>query len=279
MGNFRRDLEELKKFRDSNDRKSREVVNIWNSSIHSNVDKLGKEKHVVLEQVCMAALDSFNLKIAEICIKELYQEFPNSCRVQILESMLHEADENFDRALHILKNIIKLDATNSSARKRKIAILKSLGRNSEAIKELTEYLKVFMADIEAWQELSELYLTEFDYNKAAFCVEELILHNPHNHLLHQRYADIKYTQGGLENIEIARTYYYQALKLNPNNMRAMYGIYLTSSALLNTQKAVTGKKKDAVNKLLDWILKEIKQRYVEKQQIDALKEAVSALEI
>lgn len=83
-----------------------------------------------------------------------------------------------------------------------------------------------MADFEAWQELSELYITEQDFNKAAFCVEELILHNPHNHLLHQRYADIKYTQGGSENWEIARSYYCQALKLNPNNLRALYGVYL-----------------------------------------------------
>jgi Tfp pilus assembly protein PilF len=84
----------------------------------------------------------------------------------------------------------------------------------------------FMADVEAWQELSELYIIEQDFNKAAFCLEELILHNPHNHLLHQRYADIKYTQGGLENIELARSYYCQALKLNPKNIRALYGLYL-----------------------------------------------------
>lgn len=83
-----------------------------------------------------------------------------------------------------------------------------------------------MADVEAWQELSELYITEQDFNKAAFCVEELILHNPHNHLLHQRYADIKYTQGGVENLETARSYYSQALKINPKNMRALYGLYL-----------------------------------------------------
>lgn len=85
-----------------------------------------------------------------------------------------------------------------------------------------------MADVEAWQELSELYLQEQDYAKAAFCVEELILHNPHNHLLHQRYADIKYTQGGYENFELAKMYYIQALNLNPNNLRALYGLYLVS---------------------------------------------------
>ena len=84
----------------------------------------------------------------------------------------------------------------------------------------------FMTDTEAWQELAELYTIENDLPKAAFCIEELILHNPHNHLLHQRYADIRYTQGGLENVELAKSYYCQTLKLNPHNMRALYGLYL-----------------------------------------------------
>ena len=52
----------------------------------------------------------------------------------------------------------------------------------------------FMSDQEAWQELCELYLIEQDFARAAFCMEELILHNPHNHLLHQRYAEIRYSQ-------------------------------------------------------------------------------------
>lgn len=85
-----------------------------------------------------------------------------------------------------------------------------------------------MADTEAWQELGELYVAENDFNKAAFCVEELILHNPHNHLLHQRYADIRYTQGGFDNVETARAYYCQALKLKHSNLRALYGVYLVS---------------------------------------------------
>ena len=33
-------------------------------------------------------------------------------------------------------------------------------------------------------------------------------------------------QGGYENLEIARSYYAQAAKLNPNNIRAVYGLIL-----------------------------------------------------
>lgn len=52
----------------------------------------------------------------------------------------------------------------------------------------------FMSDQEAWHELCDLYLQEQEYSKAAFCMEELILHNPHSHLIYQRYAEIKYSQ-------------------------------------------------------------------------------------
>lgn len=48
--------------------------------------------------------------------------------------------------------------------------------------------------------------------------------------------------------------------------------------MLNTQKVVTGKKKDAAQKILDWVLKEIKERYSENQVSD-IEESLAALEI
>ncbi len=50
--------------------------------------------------------------------------------------------------------------------------------------------------------------------------------NPHNHLNHERYASICYSNGNYEN---ARAYYFSTLKLNSNNIRALYGIILTSA--------------------------------------------------
>lgn len=88
-----------------------------------------------------------------------------------------------------------------------------------------------MSDQEAWHELCNLYLMEGDYSRAAFCMEEVLLHNPFSHLIHQRLGDIRYTMGGQDNIEIAKSYYAQAIKLNGNNLRALYGLYLVSLSL------------------------------------------------
>lgn len=53
-----------------------------------------------------------------------------------------EAQERYDDALKVLDSIIKKDETNSAPRKRKIAVLKAQGKYVEAIKELTDYLKM-----------------------------------------------------------------------------------------------------------------------------------------
>jgi len=51
------------------------------------------------------------------------------------------------------------------------------GERQGAIRELNKYLESFGTDTEGWLQLSELFLQEGDYTRAAFCFEELILSN------------------------------------------------------------------------------------------------------
>ncbi|CAH8587647.1 unnamed protein product [Schistosoma intercalatum] len=167
------------------------------------------------------------------CLDRLLAKFRNSCRVNRLFGMYLESKGNFEDAQNVYTKLIKDDPTNTLARKRMITILIAQQKIPEAINELREYLKIFMSDFEAWNELADLYLSECDYKHAAFCMEEMILSNPSNHLYYQRYAEIKYTEGGTENLELARAYYSQACLLCPNNLRSLYGLLLTCSALDN----------------------------------------------
>nr|CAG4642002.1 EOG090X0CGE [Eurycercus lamellatus] len=244
-----RDL--FRNWREENCRQSEEVVDLWQAILSNHINRLGDEGWLVLEQVFIAGLDCHNMEVANFCLSKLNQEFPDSLRVKRLKAMKYEAMERYDDALDILDSIIKKDETNAAPRKRKIAIYKSQGLIIEAIKELTDYLKVFMADQESWMELSDLYISQQEWNKASFCVEELILHSPFNHLYLQRYAEIKYTQGGYENLELARSYYAQAAKLNPNNVRALYGLILTSLHMASNPKCPSQKKKESI-KLGEW---------------------------
>lgn len=61
------------------------------------------------------------------------------------------------------------------------------------IHRLFRFVYRFMSDQEAWHELCNLYMADGEFAKAAFCMEELLLHNPHSHLYHQRLAEIRYT--------------------------------------------------------------------------------------
>ncbi|CAG9135963.1 unnamed protein product [Plutella xylostella] len=243
----------LRQWREGNERRSDEVMDLWTDVVEQNVDKLGNEKHVILEQVIYAALDTHQYGYANYCIILLSNEFPGSMRVMRYKALLLEATEKYDEAITVLEGIIKADETNAAARKRLVAILKAQGQINQAIIELVDYLKKFMSDVEAWQQLCSLYLQTGEYARAAFCAEEALLHQPHHHLLHQRLADIRYTMGGIENIELAKTYYCQALKLNPDNMRALLGLVLVTNTLLNHYKSSgnAGKRKE-VQKLSQW---------------------------
>lgn len=131
----------LRKWRDDNERRSDEVVQIFECCLSDRVKKLGAERLVILEQVFIAALDCGRIKLAEDCICVLISEFPESLRIMKHKAMLLEALERYDDALDVLESIIKKDETNAGARKRKVAILKSKGLVGEAIKELCDYLK------------------------------------------------------------------------------------------------------------------------------------------
>lgn len=251
-----RDL--FRSWREDNCRQSEDVVDLWKDVLANNLGKLGDEGWLVLEQVFIAALDCHNMEVANFCLSKLNQEFPESLRVKRLKAMKYEALERYEDALDILDLIIKKDETNAAPRKRKVTIYKSQGMTIEAIKELTDYLRIFMADQEAWLELCDLYISQQEWNKAAFCVEELMLHSPFNHLYLQRYAEIKYTQGGYENLEVARSYYSQAAKLNPNNVRALYGLMLTSLHMAANSKCPSQKKKESI-KLSEWASNQLAQ--------------------
>lgn len=67
----------------------------------------------------------------------------------------------------------------------------------------------FQSDQEAWLELCNLYILENDFAKAAFCMEELIMAQPHNHLYHQRYAELQFLIGTVESVELSRAYFAQ----------------------------------------------------------------------
>ncbi|VDO11065.1 unnamed protein product [Rodentolepis nana] len=204
-------LQDLRAVRENNLRESTKVVERWLTKLQPKLHRLGQEKWIVLEQVLIAALDVHDFETAQTCLSHLRKRFPESVRVKRLHGMLLEASNQFEEARSLYKEIIDAESTDIIARKRLVVIFKSQGLYNQAIEELNKYLKLFMADIEAWGELSDLYLAQGDFKHAAFC--------------------IKYSEGGVENLELARAYFAHACRLNPTNVRALYGLFLVASSL------------------------------------------------
>uniref|UniRef100_A0A8D3DZA5 ER membrane protein complex subunit 2 n=1 Tax=Scophthalmus maximus TaxID=52904 RepID=A0A8D3DZA5_SCOMX len=274
--------DKLRKWREDNCRNSEQIVDVGEELIGEHSSKLGDDIWIIYEQVMIAALDCSRDDLAlvslaetfqgrwfvlenprvsvETCLQELRKQFPDSHRVKRLSGMRLEALERYDEANKHYDTILQDDPTNTAARKRKISILKAQGKSAEAIRELNEYLEQFVGDQEAWHELSELYINEHDYGKAAFCLEELMMTNPHNHLYCEQYAEVKYTQGGLENLELSRKYFAQALRLNNRNMRALFGLYMSASHIAASPKVSAKVKKDNM-KYAAWAATQINRAY------------------
>ncbi|XP_028404188.1 ER membrane protein complex subunit 2-like [Dendronephthya gigantea] len=248
----------MKEWRDEPPRNSEEVIELGESLIVEHGSKLGDELWSVYEQVLIAALDLGKTDLASMCLKALSSQFPGSLRVKRLIAMKHEALNQFDKATEMYDDMIAKEPANSAPYKRKISILVGQNKISEAVKALNDYLKRFMSDHEAWGELTDLYISQQEFSKAAFCMEELIISNPHNHLFYQKYAEILYTMRGVENLEKSRSYFSQALRLDNNNMRALYGFFMAASSLANMPKA-KNKKENA--KYASWAASQIMEKY------------------
>lgn len=245
----------MKKWRDEGYRNSDEIVDLGECLIYEYANKLGDELWVLYEQVCIAAYDCSRIDLAVNCLRALDKQFPSGNRVLRLRAMRKEALNQFADAEKIYKIMLEDDPANLHVRKRLITIQKSQNRIEAAIQSLNEYLKEFMGDQEAWMELCELYIHQQEYAKAAFCMEELILSHPHNHLYHQRYAEIHYTMGTPDSLEKAKKYFAQALKLDPNNVRALYGLYLAATNSV-TSKIASSMKKKNIN-MSQWTVQQV----------------------
>ncbi|KAG0279983.1 ER membrane complex subunit 2 [Linnemannia exigua] len=220
----------LQDLRASAERKPDVVVSLGKPLIESGaVLKLDADAWLVYEQVAIAALDVGDDGLAYKCINALETKFPGSARVRRLQGMQLEAVGKLAEAGQIYKAILEEDETNVLASKRQVMLLRAMGLPSDAIAALVKYLDINYTDFEGWLQLADLYLEELMYSQAAFCMEEVLMLQPQNHIFHLKYAEILYTQ---DNIQLALKQYCRVVELCKDHVRGLYGIKLCASRLL-----------------------------------------------
>ncbi len=75
-------------------------------------------------------------------LNKLQKRFPGTVRVLKLEGMYLEGEGDFDKATELYDSALETHPTNAELKKRKICVLKALGKTQEAITALNEFLKV-----------------------------------------------------------------------------------------------------------------------------------------
>lgn len=62
--------------------------------------------------------------------------------------------------------------------KRRIALLRAMGKTAESIEALVQFLDFSSTDAEAWMELADLYLSQGLYAQAIYAQEEALIIAP-----------------------------------------------------------------------------------------------------
>ncbi|KAJ1919823.1 tetratricopeptide repeat domain-containing protein [Mycoemilia scoparia] len=218
-------LTSLAEIRKSQERKPELVTDIGEYLLSSGALGTTEDAWLAYEQICVAACDTGKIQLAKICVEELEKKFPGSLRVLRLNGMILEASKDLPGAEAIYNKILETEPNN---------IVRDM---EKYVKELNKYIDTYYNDPEAWLELCNTYLTLQMYPQAAFCAEELLVQQPHNHFFHLKYAEIQYTIG---NIELALQEYLRVVELATDYIRGFYGIKLCADRLLNEIDA--GKK-------------------------------------
>ncbi|TFK29527.1 tetratricopeptide repeat domain 35 [Coprinopsis marcescibilis] len=190
-------LQKLASYRVNNNRASQEVFKRGSIILKSGTSPRGEEGWAFLEQLALAAIDLDRLDVADVCIKQLADKFPESPRVDVLTGIRMEASESPETVLEYYQTLLQADSTNAAAWKRRISVLRNTGRIEKATEDLIQYLDTFYSDPEAWLELADIYITNRQYTSGLQALSHALILNPQNPFTFVQFAETAYTAGDL----------------------------------------------------------------------------------
>ncbi|KAJ6511393.1 hypothetical protein C8R47DRAFT_732740 [Mycena vitilis] len=189
-------LERLATFRNHNTRASQETFK--NASIIlKSAKQLGDDGWAVLEQLFLASVDIGRLDVADQCLEQLSQRFPESPRVDVLTGIRMEATQSPDVVLQYYDRLLDADSANAAIWKRKISVLRRTGKVEKAVEELSQLLDTFYTDVDGWLELADIYTTCNQYIHALQALSHALLLAPQNPFYVLQFAETAYTAGDL----------------------------------------------------------------------------------
>ncbi|KAJ6438680.1 kinetoplast-associated protein KAP [Purpureocillium lavendulum] len=165
-------------------------------------------------------------------------------RLMALNGLVKEAEATNDGELQkILEEydaLLEENDTNMPIYKRKIALLRSLGKAPQAITALNAFLDFSPTDSEAWAELADLYLSQGLYPQAIHALEEVLVLVPNAWNIHARLGEVSLMAANTTSEGFPQKHLAEALKrfcrsieLCDDYLRGYYGLKLTTDKLLS----------------------------------------------
>ncbi|KAK7749612.1 Inositol phosphatase SIW14 [Cytospora paraplurivora] len=205
------------------------------------------ELWITYENLLLSCLRTGDEESAQECIERLVKRFgPDNERISAFRGLVREAKATNDAELKaILKDyddVLAENNTNIPITKRRISLLRTLGRTADAVSGLLALLDFLPVDAEAWSELADIYVSQGLYAQAIYSLEEVLLLAPNAWNIHARLGEVEYmaaTSAGIDE-NASRTYLAESLKrfcrsieLCDSYLRGYYGLKVVTSKLLN----------------------------------------------
>ncbi|KAF9485705.1 protein prenylyltransferase [Pholiota conissans] len=191
-------LHKLASFRTNNTRDSQETFEKGLIVLRSAGPKtLGEEGWAFLEQLMLASVDVGRLDIADQCLKQLNDKFPVSPRVDVLRGILMEATQSSSTVLAYYDELLRINPSNAAIWKRRISVLRRLGKVEKAVEDLNEYLDTFYTDVEGWLELADIHSSCNQYTHALQALSHALLLTPQNPFTFLQFAETAYSSGDI----------------------------------------------------------------------------------
>jgi len=148
-------------------------------------------------KLSLAAIDIGRLDVADRCLKQLANKFPHSPRVEVLVGIRMEATESPSVVLQYYHELLQDDSANIAIWKRRISVIRRMGKYEKAVEELSEFLDTFYTDVEGWLELADIYSSCNQYTSALQALSHALLLAPQNPFTALQFAETAYTAGDL----------------------------------------------------------------------------------
>ncbi|PHH81187.1 hypothetical protein CDD80_20 [Ophiocordyceps camponoti-rufipedis] len=197
----------------------------------------------VYENLLLSCLQVGDDDSARQCLERLVTRFgPEDERVIALQGLAQEAMASSESELQKILDgyeacLVKNDA-NIPIWKRKVALLRSMGRISESVAALNTLLEFDSTDAEAWAELADMHVTLGLYPQAIYALEEVLVLMPYAWNIHARLGEVSLmaadatSDGQQKHLAEAVKRFCRSIELCDDYLRAYYGLKLVTDRVL-----------------------------------------------